>query len=593
VASTSLTSRRCIPGPDRESKRILAGRRGSCYGPANAKGRHAAHDWDVQQPEMTRAASAEQSSPGVSPCRPQALVMLGLFLITLSIFLLTTYARGYSTDGSQYFYTAEAFLEGRLSIKKENSLGARLAADGNFYSKAGPFQSVVEIPAILVSGALGSVLPLDGPTRSEMVRGWAPDVTSALTVSGIVVLVCLIVLELGYGLASAGVIGTLVALTTPHWIYARVDFTEPTHSFLLLAAFLTLLRARRAPSSAGPAILIGTMVGALILTKLSYLLVVPVFWLALLWLGRPLTSGKFFQLSLACGVPIALGGLTYLAWNYARWGSILDFGFQSEPFDTPLIIGLYGLFLSPGKSVFLYAPILMLAAVGLVPFARRHPFETIVIAALTIPGVFFYAKFWSWSGDWAWGPRYMVAFMALWALPVATMLASGRIIHRVALSVLALGGLWVQICGVAINPGNYLSIHMYQVVPVVFPGMTPNFKASRDMVHFNPFFSPIVAHWWLLKASVERIIWPEANDPEKNTSLQDRPWKYIAVEGDWKPAHPEYALGPDVWPYDPPKYMTRTAVVTVAGVFTLIGVAGFAALGAGIRTGSRSRRAAK
>jgi hypothetical protein len=541
---------------------------------------------------MIRAASAEQSSSILGPCRTQALVMLGLFLITLSIFLLTTYARGYSTDGSQYFYTAEAFLEGRLSIKKENSLGARQSDDGNFYSKAGPFQSVIEMPVILVVRALGSVLPLDGATRNEMVRGWAPSVLSALTVSGIVVLVCLIVLELGYGLASASLIGTLVALTTPHWIYARVDLTEPTHSFLLLAAFLTLLRARRAPPSVGPAILIGAMVGALILTKLSYLLVVPVFWLALLWLARPLTVGKFFKLSFACGIPIAIGGLTYLAWNYARWGSILDFGFQSEPFDTPLIVGLYGLLLSPGKSVFLYAPILMLAAVGLVPFARRHPFETIIIAALTIPGVIFYAKFWSWSGDWAWGPRYMVAFMALWALPIATLLATGRILHRAALTVLALGGLWVQICGVGINPGNYLSLHMYQVVPVVFPGMTPNFKTSRDMVHFNPFFSPIVAHWWLLKASVERIIWPERVYPEKNTSLQDLPWKYIAGPDGWKPAHPEYALGPDIWPYDPPKYMSRSAVMTVAGVMTLIGVAGFVVLGAGIRAGSRSRRSA-
>src|SRR5205814_1515309 len=90
------------------------------------------------------------------------------------------------------------------------------------------------------------------------------------------------------------------------------------------------------------------------------------------------------SVALFFGLPVVAGGLLYLAWNYWRFGSPFEFGY-SEGFDTPLLVGLYGWFFSSGKSVFLYAPVLILLIGALPRFARRHPFETVVVVAITIP----------------------------------------------------------------------------------------------------------------------------------------------------------------------------------------------------------------
>ena len=77
--------------------------------------------------------------------------------------------------------------------------------------------------------------------------------------------------------------------------------------------------------------------------------------------------------------------------------------------------------ISPGRGALFYAPIVLIALVGLVRFSRRHPWETLLIYG-PIP---FYLLMVSahpmWWGGWNWGPRYLVPVMPLLLLPMISL----------------------------------------------------------------------------------------------------------------------------------------------------------------------------
>ena len=81
-------------------------------------------------------------------------------------------------------------------------------------------------------------------------------------------------------------------------------------------------------------------------------------------------------------------------------------------YGNPLI-GALGLLVSPGKSVLLFSPPLVLALFGWRRFRAQQP--GIARAALLLIAVHFavIASLTFWGGDWAWGPRYMVVTLPL------------------------------------------------------------------------------------------------------------------------------------------------------------------------------------
>jgi hypothetical protein len=398
-------------------------------------------------------------------------------------------------------------------------------------------------------------------------------------------------------LAIGWTVSLLVGFSTPLWFYAQADFSEPLQGLLLTAILLSLIRSRPG-GSFGPVFWTGLNLALLMLTKAIYVALAPILLIALLWrccaanlrsillwgrsfeqpgadkapLSIPASLTKILSVSFCFGLPVIAGGLLYLAWNYGRFGSPFKFGYAEVfhtplllVFDTPLLVGLYGWFFSSGKSVFLYAPVLILLIGALPHFAKRHPFETVVIAAMTIPLVILYGKYRFWAGDWAWALRYAVPLVPLWVLPVATVLASGKAAWRTAVASLGAFGVFVQVLGVAINPANYLSMHVFDR-----PGQSKDMKQSMLDVHFIPEFSPLAAHWWLLRATIERMRSPGKN-PSEYVILHSYPWSGRAERERWKPEHPEYALGPNFWMFHDMPYMSETRIRALLGVsFALV-----------------------
>jgi hypothetical protein len=517
------------------------------------------------------------------------LVALGLFILSLGVFLLTASGRGTSTDGDQIFYTAENLVLHR-TIEIDSiggKKGARLAKDGHYYSKYAPGLTVAEVPLFLGLSALTMTLQLENKTTAKVLRAWVPALLNIVLTAAILVLMYAVVLQLGYSSTVALIVSLLLGFTTPVWVYAKTDFSEPLQALFLLAVFAVIIRARP-PISRAP-FWTGFILALLILTKAIYVILAPMLLLALLWRLRATTVRAALIVSVSFGLPVLVGGLLYLAWNYARFGSPFDFGYLKVPFDTPLLVGLYGWLFSSGRSVFLYTPLLLLLIWTIPRFFKSHPFETVVIMSMTVPLMVLYSKFWAWHGGWAWSLRYAEPMLPLWILPSVTVLAFGSKAWKSAVAVLGALGLFVQVLGLSIDPGNYLSLLTFQVTPVAHPGQGAKFSQAMLDANFVPEFSPLAGHWWLFNANIERLVSPEKS-PSENVALHTYPWWGRRERASWTPAHPEYGLWLNFWWSDLP-YMDRTARRALLTLSFILALTGFGLIMTALRAANNTVKA--
>ncbi len=128
----------------------------------------------------------------------------------------------------------------------------------------------------------------------------------------------------------------------------------------------------------------------------------------------------------AMGTPIAIVAVWTLLYNGIRYGSVLDFGYagpySTKGFSTPLIDGVGLQLWSPGKSFFLYSPILVLAIPGLVLMWRRQRPVGAMIILVCVARVLFYARWFATVGGASWGPRFLLPLCVLLILPVGAVI---------------------------------------------------------------------------------------------------------------------------------------------------------------------------
>src|SRR5215472_8530246 len=98
------------------------------------------------------------------------------------------------------------------------------------------------------------------------------------------------------------------------------------------------------------------------------------------------------------------------------------------PWETPFHVGFFGALLSPEKSIFLFDPLILLTLV-LAAFAWKRfsvPVKAFQLAAgfLMLAYVCFYARYTVWSGDFAWGDRYVST-----AVEIAAFLSVPLLLH--------------------------------------------------------------------------------------------------------------------------------------------------------------------
>ena len=174
--------------------------------------------------------------------------------------------------------------------------------------------------------------------------------------------------------------------------------------------------------------------------------------------------------------PLVVVALWTLYYNNLRFGSILEFGYNgpydTRGFSTPVPYGLGLQLISPGKSFFVYSPILLVAIPGLVWLWRRQRAVAAVIIAASVVRVCFYAHWWTPVGGSAWGPRFLLPVCALLAIPLGTAVEHVRDLARnrrlATGSFVALGALSIGVQVLGLSTGYWVTEHA-----VGFTGFIP------------------------------------------------------------------------------------------------------------------------
>jgi len=146
----------------------------------------------------------------------------------------------------------------------------------------------------------------------------------------------------------------------------------------------------------------------------------------------------------------------YFAWNYHQFGNPFDFGYPEyasgkrlNGFETPVLHGLLGFLVSPGKSIFIFAPIILLAMRGLPDLFRRDRGLAVVSAGAPIIYLLLYSGYTQWEGGYCFGPRYMLPATVLMLFSLVPWLESAAPIARRTFLSLVIVGALVQGVGLA------------------------------------------------------------------------------------------------------------------------------------------------
>lgn len=375
-----------------------------------------------------------------------------------AVYLLTASGRlQIGADESVVYATADSLARyGRFDIDQLASVGkgevwdyGMWGRDGHQYGKYGPAHTLIAAPFIWLALRLPAIYPVDTTLLFN-------TIVTALTVG----LVFWTASQLSYSDTTALAAAGLYGFGTFAWPYSKTFFGEPLSALGILAAVAWAIRTR-ATRRWSSAILAGFALGLATAVKWSNAVVAPII-LLFLWVTLPSTRRLRLVLAWAAGPAVSV--VLLLLFNAARFGSLLETGYGAEPgFTTPVSQGLAGLLLSPGKSWFLYAPILLLAVPGAWWMWKRDHAVTVLLVASVLAQLLLYATWWAWWGGWGWGPRLLLPatpFLILLTLPVLhrAMESTRHPWTTAAVVALALVSLAVQLEGIAVHYATYLGV---------------------------------------------------------------------------------------------------------------------------------------
>jgi hypothetical protein len=366
---------------------------------------------------------------------------------------------------------------------------------GRIYAWYGIGQSLLMLPADILGSFLGN-LPVfrnyngNDPSVRDIVVSYSINIL----INVLTAIVCLRFLRLlGFGMreAAAGVLALLVCTTHLHYTQ---NMMENNYILLLtLTGFAFqydwLGGGKRRALQIGSAAL-----GLNLLTRLTTgldLIAAGLFLLFVLWFEG--TDGeKIWQQCVAylhTAIPIYAGFLLIdRLYQYYRFGSFFNtyvslFAAQQRrldaslpanyPFETPFHIGFFGALFAPEKSIFLFDPLLVLTILlAVVLWKRLRPELRAYLASvsfLLLAYVSFYARYTVWSGDSAWGDRYVstaVDFAAFLSVPLLMHYASdlSRLVRSAGITLIAISTA-VQLASLAF----WLPLELYQMETMGHP----------------------------------------------------------------------------------------------------------------------------
>ncbi len=458
-------------------------------------------------------------------------------LVLAGVYWTTMGGHTTSVDGELYLLDVRSFVHHTTVLSPTPGLNsvvnlAVVNKNGDTTTHAPLGLTLLLLPGFVV-GRLASLVfaQEDREEVTRLIFLAANPLITALT-GGLLVLLCR---ALGASLRSAATLAMVFGLCTWAWAHGNSDFSEPATALMMTWASLASVKWWAGPTLRRAAV-VGFLAGAVVLTRASTVLFVPIFLIAGLAANRQHTApGRGRQLvafMLAGFVPAAV----FIANSVIRFGTPFTTGYRKFLFNAPLYEGLFGLFLSPGKGLFWYAPICVVAMFGLRRsyIARRR--YAVFVGAVMMVHLAVVARVEFWHGDFAYGPRYLIPMLPILIALIAPIIDTGRE-WMLGVKVAALVGFVV--------PGLLGSLmyfnavywhnepHVARDIEVVSPTTTQFFRAWDFQPRSSPLILQIRSLPDLFRNTVDRVVGDEGGITPIPEAYEDRiHWYARAIELD-------------------------------------------------------------
>jgi hypothetical protein len=501
---------------------------------------------------------------------------IAIFVATFALYLISSSREPAWGDARGMWDVANSMLDGEITAKQPwpDDMPPR---DGKFYGIAPIGTSLVHVPG----AAIAQLGHWASPRHDALVRPLAVHVGPAALGALACVMFFLLLLDLKIKPRTASACTAILACATTTWVYARMPYSEILQLACFVGCFRSVLRVADAPVRR-EALWLGVWAGCLLNAKYVFAAGIAGGLVVIAWTLRKrraelLTVVKWAAVT---GGPLLVLALAY---NHARWGSITSTGYEpylDAYFGGSMFDGAWGMLASPNKSAFLYSPPLVLALLALPAAVRAVPRLGFALLAMVLPVFLVYCTYRSWSGDYAWGPRFFVWAVPVLLVPLAWWIdASAARWRRVVLGGVVAIGVTVQLLGSALYWDHFIRVAIDTKNQWLGqPNRKGSYIADRGRGHcdscfedtyellWTPAFHPIRGHWWLVKSI--------ARGDDAKSAQADAPWRnYTKLDVNLANSYPRARI--DWWGLLWMKDATHTWKVGLTVMLVLAGALAF------------------
>lgn len=439
-----------------------------------------------------------------------------------------------SQDGLQYLaisrrmYYDHTFEMPDPDFPEENiHMSISKTADGKRYSPTGLGYSLALLPAVAVEEVFlraADLTPLEAfPLESDWPVLLVASMTNAIFGAGLCVILGLYLQSFEVSRKTSAMLSFLLLISSNLFPYTKHVFAHMMFVMFLTLSFY-LLRRYKITKNIWNIFFAGLSFGVVIISyNPTFLLAAPALGLYYLFnIPQKFEWKKSYFirrcLEMISGVAGVIPGMFLYSWfNSVRFGGATSTGYGEGGIPLPPIPplnvffeGSWSLLLSPGKSIFLFSPLLLLLVFFWHKLDKRYLPEIITFGVLFLVYYLFTATLMGgvdyplWHGESSWGPRYMLPVLPGLLLLVGIIIAKLNSLQKwFIVFPLVLMGIWIQLCGMLLpyqirfagltldttfNGRNWNLYEYGNLIPRYSPVFTMSKVLAKRIYHFDRLF---------------------------------------------------------------------------------------------------------
>jgi hypothetical protein len=362
---------------------------------------------------------------------------VGMLLFTASFLLYSLASPGNLPGDTEIRWSVARQIVRNKGLSIEDTVQTRnfaIGVDGRRHSLWNLGQSLCLLPFAAIGLALEKFTPVDAGVADLTAQFLASTILFPAIGAMVVLVFYQLVLSLGYSKKVVIFSSAVLAFATMNFHYSVVTHEQSQVAVLLLVAILLMVKNLQKPGFLYVWLLCAALGFCLLFRLSSLVMVLPIYLVAAgaeVFAGQTIAKPKIVGKWLAAGFLGVGGFVAVIGWyNYVRFGSVFEGGHRlatittmagHELFESSPLPTLAAMLFSPGKSIILYNPVLLLLPVCIYGFYRRHKVVALAITAAIVANFVFNSFYTTWAGDYAWSVRFQAPVLPFLILPLVVL----------------------------------------------------------------------------------------------------------------------------------------------------------------------------